>query len=231
VGEFVDVTLSRVPEGLVVPEPLVLLFQWVEDNGFVKRGEDGELHGSLSHWPGPGTDLSLRAAPPDENKDRIAGWFGGPWWPLRDGTPVLWFFCTTGGDGSQAALWFAPDGHTRIVHLGSGSGSLLTCVLGETAVDFLRLVAIGYEEICWSEDWHEPPQEKPNHAVINEPYRHWVTTTFNTTIPATALELVPAPAEMGDTDTQDVWCQWVNAATSLDTSPDLHGRCGNAQHE
>ncbi|RYP86888.1 hypothetical protein EKO23_07915 [Nocardioides guangzhouensis] len=96
--------------------------------------------------------------------------------------------------------------------MGSGSGSLLTCVLGDDAVDFLRLIAIGYDEICWNEDWREPPRPEPDHAVLNEPYRRWVEATVDTTIPATAVELVPSPAEMGDADNDDVWCQWVNAA-------------------
>lgn len=55
VGKFVDLTLSRVPSGIAVPEPLRMLFEWVETNGFVQRGKDGDLYGSLSAtWPGRG---------------------------------------------------------------------------------------------------------------------------------------------------------------------------------
>lgn len=96
--------------------------------------------------------------------------------------------------------------------MGSGSGSLLTCALGANAIDFLRLIGIGYDEICWNEDWNEPPQPDHEHEVLNAPYRRWVETTFNTVIPARAIDLIPAPAEMGDADTDDVWCRWVNAA-------------------
>jgi hypothetical protein len=209
VGEFADLTLSRAPSGLEVPEPLSRLLDWVEESGFVVRGEDGELCGALSaRWPrGPGTNLLLRGWTEDE-RNGLADWLG----PVRDGMPILWPFCRTGADGSMAALWRAPDGRSLIVHLGSGSGSLLTCVLGRDAVDFLRLIAIGYDEICWNEDWPEPPQPEPEHPV-NEPYRRWVETTFRTTIPTTALGIVPHPAEMGDEDTDDLWCQWVNSAT------------------
>ena len=194
-----------------MPEPLHMLFDWVETSGFVERGQDGDLYGSLSaEWPnGPGTNLVLRGWPAEE-LDRLAAWLG----PLCTGMPTLWPFCRTGGDGSIAALWRAPDGRSLIVHIGSGSGSLLTCVLGADAVDFLRLIAIGYDEICWNENWHEPPQPEPRHPVRNEPYRRWVETTFSTTIPAAAAELIPHPAEAGDTATNDIWCQWVNAATA-----------------
>ncbi len=186
-----------------------MLFEWVEANDFVETGEDGELYGSLSaEWPnGPGTNLLLRGDRPDE-VDRIAAWLG----PVREGLPTLWPFCRTGADGSMAALWRAPDGRNLIVHVGSGSGSLLTCVLGENAVDFLRLIAVGYDEICWNEDWRSPPAPEPDHPIINGPFRTWVETTFDTTIPATGFDVVRDVAEMGDTDTTDVWCRWVNAA-------------------
>lgn len=211
VGTFADLTLSRVPSGIAVPDPLRMLFDWVEANGFVETAGDGDVYGSLSaEWPrGPGTNLLLRGSRPDEVGAELAAWFG----PVRDGLPTLWPFCRTGADGSMAALWLDPTGQTRIVHMGSGSGSLLTCELGNDAVDFLRLIAIGYDEICWNEDWAHPPAPEPDHPILNERYRRWVETTFNTTIPDTALEIVQHPAEMGDVETEDVWCQWVNAQT------------------
>ncbi|MDQ0373289.1 hypothetical protein [Cellulomonas humilata] len=210
-ASFAEVTLSRVPAGIDVPEPLRMLFEWVDAHGFTSTGRDGELYGSLSaEWPGPGTNLLLRGYRPGETADYVAAWFGS----ARGESPTLWPFCRTGADGSVAALWRAPDSATRIVHLGSGSGSLLTCVLGDDAVDFLRLIGIGYDEICWSEDWSNPPVPEPDRSVLNEPYRTWVESTFDVTIPRTAVEIVPDPAEMGDDGTADTWCRWVDAATS-----------------
>ncbi|WP_405060662.1 hypothetical protein OG474_03235 [Kribbella sp. NBC_01505] len=210
-AEFADVTLSRVPPAIVVPDPLRMLFEWVDSNGFVELAHDGELYGSLAEprSPAPGTEILLRGCTSDEVAYQVDAWFG----PVRDGLPILWPFCRTGGDGSTAALWHAPDGRDLIVHLGSGSGSLLTCVLGAEPVDFLRLLAIGYPEVCWNEEWAQPPEPEPGHQVANVPYRQWVETTFGVEIPATALELIPEPAEMGDEDTADIWCQWVNQAS------------------
>ena len=186
-----------------------MLFDWVEASGFVEKGRDGELYGSLSgRWPnGPGTNLLLRGHRPDE-MDHIAAWLG----PVRDELPTLWPFCRTGADGSWAAIWHAPSGQDLIVHMGSGSGSMLTCVLGEDPVDFLRLIAIGYDEICWNEDWDRAPQPEPGRPSVNGPYRRWVESTFDVTIPTTASEIIPRPAEMGDADSGDLWCEWVNAA-------------------
>ena len=58
----------------------------------------------------------------------------------------------------MAAFWLDDAGKQRIVHLGSGSGSTLVCILAEEAIDFLRLLAIGYDEICWSEVFSEAAQ-------------------------------------------------------------------------
>jgi hypothetical protein len=100
---------------------------------------------------------------------------------------------------------------TRIVHLGSGSGSVLTCVLADNGLDFLRLLAIGYEEICWNEELATPLRPwDPHGDTVNGPYRDWLRTTFGATIPATALEIVRQPSRMGDIATTDPFCRWVN---------------------
>lgn len=175
-------------------------------------GRDGELYGSLAPgWPnGVGTQLLLRGWTAQE-VEGLAPWFG----PRRNAVPTLWPFCRTGADGSIAALWSAPDGQTHVVHLGSGSGSMLTCVLGERPVDFLRLIAIGYDEICWNQDWNAAPASVDGRPTVNVPFRTWVETTFSTTIPNRGTDVVAAPAELGD-DSDDPWCRWVDNATRDD---------------
>jgi hypothetical protein len=111
----------------------------------------------------------------------------------------------------MAALWLDDDRQTRVVHLGSGSGSLLTCVLADNGVDFLRLLAIGYTEICWHEEFAAPPEPWDEDGdTVNAPYRDWVRRTFAAAIPETALEIVREPAEMGDPAAHDSFCRWVN---------------------
>jgi len=116
----------------------------------------------------------------------------------------------------MAALWLDPDRVTRIVHLGSGSGSLLACVLADTGLNFLRLLAIGYPEICWNGEFADPPRPLDHHGdTVNRPCRDWLRSTSGVTIPATALEIVHQPSEMGDTATTDPLCRWVNQLTGL----------------
>ena len=57
----------------------------------------------------------------------------------------------------MCALWLDDAGETKIVHMGSGSGSTMTCVLAHSGLDFLRLLATKYDEICRNEDFSMPP--------------------------------------------------------------------------
>jgi hypothetical protein len=208
-GEFVDVTLSRVPAGFHFAEPLRLLLEWIERQGYVARGHDGDLYGDLDGGARVGTRIGFCGADVAEARTAVEAWFGH-----HGEAPSLWPFAETGADGSTAALWLGIDGVTRIVHLGSGSGSLLTCVLAEDPVDFLRLLAIGYPEICWPEDFAAPPvATQPGEELVNAPYRDWVTSTFGVTIPRTALEVVREPAELGDETTTDPFCRLANRLT------------------
>lgn len=59
----------------------------------------------------------------------------------------------TDGSGGFAALWFAPSGDSRYVLLGSEGGAPPR--LADAPVDFLRLIAIGYDELT-SWVWDEP---------------------------------------------------------------------------
>jgi hypothetical protein len=130
----------------------------------------------------------------------------------------LCVFAKTGGDGSRAAFWINPQGKQRIVHLGSGSGSIMICVLADDAVDFLRLLAIGYDEICWNEGFSEPPNSgAPGNELTVHPnmaFQEWVREIFKVDIPRTALEIVKHPADMGDTDSRDEFWRWVTEHAS-----------------
>jgi hypothetical protein len=210
VGEFVNRTLARVPRGFDFSTPLRRLFEWVEDQGDVVTGHDGDLCGGLCRDERRvGTQVELRGFTAEQATSYALAWFGEDL--PEDPATRLWPFVQTGGDGSMGALWLDDDRQTRVVHLGSGSGSMLTCVLADNGLDFLRLLAIGYYEICWNEDFTHPPQ--PWHeetSTVNAPYRDWLHSTFGVTIPATAVEIVREPAEMGDPETRDPFCRWVN---------------------
>ncbi len=204
-----------------VPKPLGLLFSWIESNGLFTDTKDGRRVGFLfpedelrAGWtemerPG-GTSIEFFA----EGNINLKYWFGHA---KPDVLNRLCVFARTGADGSMAAFWLDSDGRQKIVHLGSGSGSTLVCVLADDPVDFLRLLAIGYDEICWSEVFSRPPNADHSsgrmfvHPNVN--YQNWVRDTFSVTIPQTAVEIVRCPSKMRDRHSDDPFCRWVRQNT------------------
>ena len=186
-------------EPMKVPEAFLRLFEWIEDNGFYEDTENGRI-GYLydidklrAEWdehqrPG-GTLIEFYA-----EKDSDLLYF------INENTKGrLRVFARTGGDGSMAGFWLDDEGHQKIVHIGSGSGSMLACVLCDDPLDFLRLIAIGYDEVCWNEEFEFTPGEcfKKNEFVVkpNLRYQDWLIHKFHTSIPIKAIEIVKNPAE------------------------------------
>jgi hypothetical protein len=202
--------------GMSIPGPLQLLFTWIEESGlFVDRNDgrvgylfpEDELRSGWTDTERPGGTIIEFAA---EGNVNLHYWFGHDRPEILD---RLCVFAQTGADGSMAAFWIDDDGKQRIVHLGSGSGSTLVCVLADDPVDFLRLLAIGYDEVCWDEQFANPPNEPIEKVDLivhpNIRFREWVMRTFSVTIPSTALQIIRHPAKMGDAKSPDPFWQWV----------------------
>jgi cell wall assembly regulator SMI1 len=89
----------------------------------------------------------------------------------------------TDGSGGFAALWFAPSGDFRFVLLGSEGGAPQR--LADDPVDFLRLIAIGYDELTpWV--WDEPvsvDEDDEDTAAAHAPFRAWVEDEFEVEVP------------------------------------------------
>lgn len=85
--------------------------------------------------------------------------------------------------------------------------------MAENALDFLRLLAIGYDEIYWNEEFsYEPNTYNPKFLINpNIPFQNWVKTIFNVDIPKVALEIVKHPTEMGEQNSQDAFYNWCNS--------------------
>jgi hypothetical protein len=210
IGRQIEATLCP---GMSLPDPLEQLFRWIEAHGYFVDTSNGRIgllfpeREKKAKWTKAGrhggTDIRF-AAEPDAG---LQYWFGKE---DPDIERRLCVFAKTGGDGSMAAFWLADDGSQKIVHLGSGSGSTTVCVLAEKAVDFLRLLAIGYDEICWGRQFSAPPNAggdfvvEPNHAFVG-----WVSKTFGVTIPSCGSEIVKHPAAMEDSASEDAFWKWV----------------------
>ena len=119
----------------------------------------------------------------------------------------LCVFARTGAEGSLAAFWLNDRYEQQIVHM--GSGSMLTCILADNATDFLRLIAIGYDEICWHHRFPFPPNKHPQYLVEpNVKFQEWIRETFRVSIPQKASEIVKHPANMHDEKSEDEFFNW-----------------------
>lgn len=200
--------------GMELPEPLERLFGWIERNGLYADRPDGRVGFLFSEAESAdedgiaGTYVEFAA----EGDSNLKYWFG------RESAEIssrLRVFCRTGTDGSMGAFWLDDEGRQRIVHMGSGSGSTLVCVLADDPVDFLRLLAIGYEEICWG-GFEEPPgAPRAFSAGPGASFAEWVVATFGVSIPDTGAGIVRSPSNMGDEESADPFWNWIEAQAML----------------
>ena len=207
---------NALPEGMQIPEELRQLYQWIENNGYYSENE-GIRYGYLypqdklrENWKEEeregGTDIAFSVLKNIDREEVLENYYKKHKDEVRR---RLLVFAQSGADGSECALWLDDEGHTQIVHIGSGSGSIMTCILVKNALDFLRLLAIGYDEICWYEDYPFPPNSNKDNTFVypNTQYQEWVQNTFHTTIPKIGLEVV-TPHNMNDEPITDPFLKW-----------------------
>ena len=207
---------NALPEGMQIPEELRQLYQWIENNGYYSENE-GIRYGYLypqdklrESWKEEeregGTDIAFSVLKNIDREEVLENYYKKHKDEVRR---RLLVFAQSGADGSECALWLDDEGRTQIVHIGSGSGSIMTCILVKTPLDFLRLLAIGYDEICWDEDYPFPPNSNKDNTFVhpNTQYQEWVQNTFHTTIPKIGLEVV-TPHNMNDELITDPFLNW-----------------------
>jgi hypothetical protein len=207
------------PAEIEIPEPIAMLYDWIEQKGLYTDQEDGLRAGFLfpqqqllDSWKDECREGGTMVEFVAYGGENLLDWLGGNE-PISRRPHI---FARTGAYGSTAAFWLNDVDQLKIVHLGSGSGSMLNCILAENAVDFLRLLAIGYDEICWNDGFSAAPNVLDTNIVVkpNELFQQWVRDTFHVTIPATALEIVRHPAEYGQENSGDEFCDWCNSQSS-----------------
>ena len=207
---------NALPEGMQIPEELRKLYQWIEDNGYYMDAK-GVRYGWLfpedkikESWTDNerigGTMITFNVDEESYRNELLEIQYKEH---LEEVKRRLLVFARSGADGSECALWLDDEGRTQIVHIGSGSGSMMTCILVKNALDFLRLLAIGYDEICWDEDYPLPANSNKDNTFVhpNTQYQEWVQNTFHTTIPKIGLEVV-TPHNMNDEPITDPFLKW-----------------------
>ena len=207
---------NALPKGMQIPEELRQIYQWIEDNGYYMDAK-GVRYGWLfpedkikESWTDNerigGTMITFNVDEESYRNELLEIQYKEH---LNEVKRRLLVFARSGADGSECALWLDDEGCTQIVHIGSGSGSVMTCILVKNALDFLCLLAIGYDEICWDEDYPFPPNSNKDNTFVhpNTQYQEWVQNTFHTTIPKIGLEVV-TPHNMNDEPITDPFLKW-----------------------
>ena len=196
---------DALPDGMTTPSEFEALFGWMETAGCILEGRNGEAFGVLD----PSEVGKMGGSTIAFHRPAYDGYWTGCWDPTS--AARLCSFAYTGGDGSAAAFWLDDQGRQQIVHLGSGSGSVMVGIMVATPLDFLRLLGIGYREVCWPEEHGNLP-EAPTEVKA---YRQWLRDTFNVTPPRVAQDVV-LPMTSIDAPGQDPLNQWL---TSLPRTP------------
>ena len=213
-GQFTQAVQASFPAGITLPPPLAEALDWLDEHGHVLQTRTGPVATLLSPAEREGSVGAGGAA-----FHPVPGDFGH-WWLASDDPRVtgrLAAFVATGADGSEAGIWVDDAGRQQFVHLGSGSGSIWSGVVTADPVDFLRLLAIGYDELCWPEHHEVGPAQA--YAAEDGPaggwaapaaFRTWLTGRFGVTVPATAREVVPVPDDRDGNRADDPFGAWLD---------------------
>lgn len=172
----------HIPAGLTIPAELEQAWQWMEEQGWGLSNQHGYF---LTPYAG-----NQQVGVVFDSTKTLEGWFE----PDSPATSRLLPLAELAGDGTMGALWLTDDGETRFVLLGSeGDRHVLTA----SAVDFLRLCAVGYREVV-ARCLGEGPDEAET-VEAHAPFRDWVEATFGE----------PVPSAWPRLDTDDEFTAWV----------------------
>ncbi|MGE8359614.1 hypothetical protein [Pseudomonas sp.] len=208
---FTDEMAAAFPSRNPMPALLRQALQWLEAQGCVRTRRDGVRYMTVHPKP-EHSDLATTALHIPVAADTAA-------WTASDDPAVnerLSIFLRTGGDGSWAGLWLDDNGQQSIVHLGSGSGSVMLCVLTQNTEDLLRLLAIGYDELCWPEQFERTPDEireadydDGDYPPPPLPFQAYVEGTLGLSIPVRASEVVISTESMDADESDDLFWKWL----------------------
>ncbi len=167
-----DEIKNGIPKSIPCPEELSMLVDWVEQNGYPISGS-----------------FELRA----DDGDTMFYWFG-----FRDVETKLGQFGAS-SDGSLYCFWDNGTGNYPIVHMGSEGDDIK--ILASDFVEFLRLLAIGYDEVG-SDDLTQPPIEN----CLNPQFQNWVKSQLNVDLPSVGSQITDV-AESSSPD----FAAWIDA--------------------
>ncbi|AIT60081.1 hypothetical protein CDOO_01295 [Corynebacterium doosanense CAU 212 = DSM 45436] len=173
---FREQLTQDMPPQFTMPEEFLTLADWIEEQGY--------RYGNIGRIAAP--DIHITSDP--------ALFFGGnnEYNYVEESPERLYPVGYTGGEGSTFCLWLDDAGAQHVVHMGSGSGSVLNAVF-PSAMSVLRLLAVGYFTPAFNDEWDAEPQyenwksskEESDEALA--PYRTWLKEKWGQDTPDTGL--------------------------------------------
>lgn len=167
---------SGFPLGIEFPEALLQLCSWLESNGY---------------------PISGRFELCENGKEYISTWIAEE--EIRKRFAVF----GTSANKSLYCVWLQDNGQTTIAYIGTGG---VTKIFASNMKEFVRLLAIGYEDLC-RDDLSRVPESRD---FVNKDFQNWVVQTFHTTIPSIGQDI--ADAVTHESDDLGRWlvanCKW-----------------------
>ncbi|MBO0321970.1 hypothetical protein J0X14_06660 [Muricauda sp. CAU 1633] len=154
-----------IPKNIRIPEELKKLCEWTEKNGYPISG-CFELRG--------------------DDGETMRYWLG-----FDDVSDRFGLF-GAGASGDIYAFWLDDTGNQKIVHLGSEGDAIY--ILADNFIGFLKLLAIGYDEIGFAdmnltvEEWNLNVGNDKNEG-INPKFMNWVEQEFQVKVPKKGNEI------------------------------------------
>lgn len=202
---------EKLPCDINVPEEIERLYQWIEQNGLIETPKGMVGDPTIYHYGRISPDYEIN---PDITFTTSGQKGINYWFDLEEITDEissrLVSFAESGFDGSQLAFWLDDNKELRVVHMGSGSGSMLCCVIANNAKEFLSLLSIGYGQLGDVYDFSSSPEEMDKHVKINHSFVDWLDGSFGIKRPRDASGIIKGKAKIGDENTKDLFCLWCN---------------------
>ncbi|WP_158996611.1 hypothetical protein [Pigmentibacter ruber] len=213
---FLEEMKESFPKSIPMPPEIEAMFLWLEQNGFVhKYTHTDERFANLyqEHLIDHGGAFAqFIFAEIDSNK-----YYTGSDDPFINNRLAL--FVRVDKCGDRAGIWLDDDGNLNYVFVPSHGEP--GCFLTDNTIDFIRLLAIGYENLALDNYDLTAKEEYKNYLGNDndeplplEPieFREWVDQTFSVKVPKYGNEIVkiqPSKVEENSPDPFLLWCQKV----------------------
>jgi len=202
---------KKLANGIQIPEEIELLYQWIDKNGLIETSKGTRGDPTVCHYGRLSADYEIN---PDITFTTSGQQGINYWFDLAETTKEissrLVSFADSGFDGSQLAFWLDDSNRLRVVHMGSGSGSMLCCVVANNAREFLSLLSIGYGQLGDVYNFSLSPEQIDDEAKINHSFVDWLESSLGIKRLHDASGIIKIKSEIGDEDTNDPFCLWCN---------------------